>query len=89
MKQLTAAAQKGPADKFSRYAWILDSMMDEVIDEISDADDEKIGSWFEQFGKIIEWCGTGDTESLPPSLRKYLTEAYPQEMLAIAGPAAD
>jgi hypothetical protein len=83
MSQLSAYAQSGPANKYSRYAWVMQSMFDEVMDELADdTDHELIASWFEQFGKIVEWCGSGDDSVLPESVRAYLAQKHP-EMLAI------
>jgi hypothetical protein len=86
MKQLTTYAENSPSgrtDKYSRYAWVMQSMFDEVLDELQDTDGDTIGGWFEQFGKIIQWCGSGDDTVLPPGVREYLASAYPNEMLAI------
>lgn len=83
MHQLATYAQRGPQNKYSRYAWVMQSMFDEVMDELAgDTDDTQIAGWFEQFGKIIEWCGSGDDSILPPGVRSYLTQQHP-EMLAI------
>lgn len=62
----------------------MDSMMDEVLGELADNTDPAImEDWFMQFGKIIEWCGSGDDAILPASVRQYLAENHPQELLAI------
>jgi hypothetical protein len=47
-----------------------------------DTDADQIAGWFEQFGRIVEWCGSGDDSILPPSVRAYLAEQHP-DMLAI------
>jgi hypothetical protein len=83
MRQMTTFAQNGPANKYSRYAWVMQGMFDEIMDELaSDTDPALIGSWFQQFGQVIEWCGSGDDSVLPESMRGYLAEKHP-EMLAI------
>lgn len=75
MRQLSDYAKRGPESKYSRYLWVMQSMFDEVLDELSDGtDDAVIASWFEQFGKIVEWCGSGNDSVLPPNVRGYLTE---------------
>lgn len=89
MNRLAAYAATGPKNKYSRYAWVMQSMVDEVLDEIAaDADPDTIASWFGQFGRIIEWCGSGDDSILPDSVRKYLAETQP-DMLAITAGAVD
>jgi hypothetical protein len=89
MTQLSGYAQRGPASKYSRYAWVMQAMMDEVLDELGqDTDAEQIASWFEQFGKIVEWCGSGDDSILPDSVRRYLADSHP-EMLALPAGISD
>lgn len=86
MGQLAAYAQKGPQNKYSRYAWVMQSMFDEVMDELAeDTDPDQIAGWFEQFGRIVEWCGSGDDSILPPSVRQYLTG----QMLALEAPKTE
>lgn len=85
--QLTQFASQNRGTKYSRFAWVLESMMDEVLGEIADnGDTETMGLWFVQFGKVVEWCGSGDDSLLPDSVRAYLTEHHPQELLAIEAP---
>jgi hypothetical protein len=58
-------------------------MFDEVMDELAaDTDPAQIANWFEQFGRIVEWCGSGDDSILPDSVKAYLAQSHP-EMLAI------
>ena len=82
MKQLATAAQNGPNAKYSRWAWVLDGMLDEILDELMPDDPEIVGQWFEQFAHIIEWCGSGNDDVLPDSVRPYLAQRQ-REMLAI------
>jgi hypothetical protein len=59
-------------------------MMDEVLGEIADNGDvDTMEMWFVQFGKVVEWCGSGDDTILPDGVREYLSENHPQELLAI------
>jgi hypothetical protein len=88
MAQLTKYATR-PAEpgedrnkvsKYSRYTWVMSSMFEELLDELAVTDSETLGGWFEQFGKIIEWCGSGDDSVLPVSVRAAFQEQFPQEM---------
>jgi hypothetical protein len=89
MKQLSEYAQRGEQNKYSRYAWVMQSMFDEIMDELAgDTDETQIAGWFEQFGRIIEWCGSGNDATLPPSVRTYLATQHPG-MLAIEAPAME
>ena len=83
MTQLSQFAGRNQGSKYSRYAWVLQSMMDEILDELADIDSVTMGKWFVDFGKIVEWCGSGDETVLPDSVRAYLAENHPQELVAI------
>ncbi len=83
MTQLSQFAGRNQGSKYSRYAWVLQSMMDEILDELADVDSVTMGKWFVDFGKIVEWCGSGDETVLPDSVRAYLAENHPQELVAI------
>lgn len=85
--QLSAFVTANRNSKYSRFAWVLDSMMEEVLSEIADnGDTETMGHWFVDFGKVVEWCGSGDDSVLPESVRQYLSENHPAELKAIEGP---
>ena len=82
--QLSAFAANNRSSRYGRFAWVLDSMMDEVLSEIADnGDTGTMGQWFVDFGRVVEWCGSGDDSVLPDSVRAYLAEKHPQELLAI------
>jgi hypothetical protein len=85
MGRLAEYAKTGPNNKYARYTWVMESMLDEILDEFGAQDDELIGAWFAQFGQIIAWCGSGDDDLLPDNVRPYLTETLKQkrEQLAI------
>ena len=82
--QLASFAAKNRDSRYSRFAWVVDSMMDEVLSEIADSGDiATLEQWMITFGKVVEWCGSGDDASLPDSVREYLRQNHPQELLAI------
>lgn len=72
----------GKADKYARYSWLMKSVMDEMLDELGTTSGEQLAVWFEQFGQVIAWCGSGDDSQLPPQLRQYLSDNH-KELLAI------
>jgi hypothetical protein len=70
----------------------MQSMFEEVLDELSVTDASTLGGWFEQFGKIIEWCGSGDDSILPDAVREALADQYPdvvKQPLAIEAPTVE
>lgn len=68
--------------KYSRYAWILDAMLQEIFEEMTDATDETLAGYIEQFGRVFTWCGSGDDAILPPNIREYLRRNH-RELLQI------
>lgn len=90
MSQLSAYAGRSTDQKYSRFAWVMNAMFDEVLDELGDVEQSTMSEWFVYFGQIIEWCGSGDQSVLPEHVRTYLTQNHPSEVqLAIEAPKAD
>lgn len=90
MDQLTSFASGATDQQYSRYAWILKSIVDEVFCEISERaaqteDDvmEKLPTLFTGFGAVMTWCGSGDPNDLPPELLHIFIQRYPNEIKAI------
>jgi hypothetical protein len=54
--------------------WLMHAIMDEVLDELADGDDTRTALYFTYFGKIIDWVGTGNTDSLPDELKAWLVQ---------------
>lgn len=82
--QLMTFAASNRTGKYSKFAWVMDSMMDEVIGEITDnGDTASMEQWMVDFGKVVQWCGSGDDDLLPDGVREYLKSNYPTELVAI------
>lgn len=56
----------------SRYSFILQTVMDEALGEMNEEGPENLEAWFEQFGMIVKWIGSGDLNDLPESMREAL-----------------
>jgi hypothetical protein len=86
VSQLTDFIQIKGDSRYARYGWLLDTLMTEVLDEIADngKGDEAIGEYFAQFGRVIEWCGSGDDSVLPESVRSFLIGKYPDLITPLA-----
>lgn len=52
----------------ARFAFLMQALTDEVIEELDEKDEETIGGFMEQMGQVIAWIGHGDTSRLPDSL---------------------
>jgi uncharacterized protein CbrC (UPF0167 family) len=53
-----------------RYAWILKTVMDELLDEMADEDNGQLEEWFATCGQFIAWIGTGNADDLPALMRE-------------------
>jgi hypothetical protein len=56
----------------SKITWLLDGVMDEILDELAEQDETRTEIYFAYFGKVVEWVGSGDASVLPPELREWL-----------------
>jgi hypothetical protein len=55
----------------SKFAFLMQALTDEVIEELEDKDEEVIGDYMERMGEVIAWIGHGDTERLPDMLKPF------------------
>jgi len=55
----------------SKFAFLMQALTDEVIEELSGKEDEIIGAYMEQMGQVIAWIGHGDDSRLPDSMRPF------------------
>lgn len=85
--QLTDYAKRDGTNAYARHAWVAIALFDNLLDEMPEGfTNERAAEMFVVFGKIIEWCGTGDVTVLPPQIRKFLAENFPHELPAIEAP---
>lgn len=69
------------SDKFSRKAWLLEAMADEMFDQLIDKEDTAgLDEFIVGLGRVLEWCGSGNDSVLPDVVRSYLAEHYPEEL---------
>lgn len=67
----------GDDAQLARYAFLMQALTDEVIEELTDKDDAIIGTFMEGMGGVIAWIGHGDNERLPDPLRSFAEEIQP------------
>lgn len=55
---------------------IIEMIFDEAVEELVDADvsDEMMSKWIFWFGKLFEWCATGELADLPDDMRDILAD---------------
>jgi hypothetical protein len=61
----------------ARYVVIYQALTDEVIDELTERDDESIGMFMEMMGDVISWIGHGDNDRLPDAVRDFTKRFQP------------
>lgn len=54
-----------------KFAFLMQSLTDEVIEELEEQDEDVIAAYMERMGEIIAWIGHGDDERLPDILRPF------------------
>lgn len=64
----------------SKFAFLMQALTDEVIEELSEKEDEVIGAYMEQMGQVIGWIGHGDDSRLPDSMKPFAAQLEPKEI---------
>lgn len=63
--------------QLAKFAFLMQAVTDEVIEELTDKDDELLGSFMAQMGEVVAWIGHGDDSRLPDALRVFAEEVQP------------
>jgi hypothetical protein len=63
----------------SKFTFLMSALTDEVIEELSEKDEEVIGVFMEQMGEVIAWIGHGDLSRLPEPMRVFADSLTPIE----------
>lgn len=77
MSMLNGHVIAGDDVGLAKYAFLMQALTDEVIEELTDKDDALIGTFMEGMGEVIAWIGHGDNERLPDPLRSFAEEIQP------------
>jgi predicted house-cleaning noncanonical NTP pyrophosphatase (MazG superfamily) len=62
---------------FAYFSTIIESLTEEVIEELNEKDDETLASFMDSMGEVIAWIGHGDNSRLPEQLRMFAEEVQP------------
>jgi len=73
----TFIIQNGSEVGFANFGLIMQSLTEELIEELEDKDEETIGSLMTRMGGIIAWIGHGNNDQLPEELRVFAEEIQP------------
>jgi hypothetical protein len=76
--ELTDFVGNAGDEKARRFSVLGRAIMEEILEEMADAPsltDETIAIWFAQFGRLVEWIGTGDDSILPEAIRDRVKNA--------------
>jgi hypothetical protein len=63
----------------ARFAFLMQALTDEVIEELTEKDEDTIGGFMSQMGEVIAWIGHGDKSRLPDSLRAFAEIIQPSD----------
>jgi hypothetical protein len=77
MSMLQGVVINGGEAQLSRYAFLMQALTDEVIEELTDKDEATIGTFMEGMGEVIAWIGHGDNDRLPDPLKSFAEEIQP------------
>jgi hypothetical protein len=68
---------------FAKFAFVMQALTDEVIDELEDKDEATMGIFMEQMGEVIAWIGHGNNERLPEPLRIFAEQVQSPELAKV------
>jgi hypothetical protein len=77
MSMLNGFVVENGDGQLSRYAFLMQALTDEVIEELTVKDEATIGTFMEGMGEVIAWIGHGDNERLPDPMRSFAEEIQP------------
>jgi hypothetical protein len=66
----------------SKFAFLTEALMDELIQELEDRPSVDLGTYMEMMGEVIAWIGHGDTERLPEQVRQFTPQDRTPELEA-------
>lgn len=69
--------QNGSDVGFANFGLIMQSLTEELVEELEEKDEETIGALMTRMGGIIAWIGHGDNDQLPEELRIFADEIQP------------
>ena len=55
----------------AKFAFLMQSLTDEVIEELTEKDEATIAVFMSYMGEVIAWVGHGDTSRLPEAARPF------------------
>ena len=61
----------------ARFSWLINSITEELAEELSDKDEASMAIYMAQIGQVISWIGHGDNEALPEQLQIFAETVQP------------
>ena len=78
VKSLVKNGVKGPgaSSRHKQMMRIVEMIFDEAVEELTDKNvtDEFMSGWVFWFGKLMEWCATGDLTGLPEDMQEIVAD---------------
>lgn len=63
----------------AKFAFIMQAVTDEVIEELEDKDEDAIKAFMMSMGEVIAWIGHGDNKKLPETMQAFARNLEPVE----------
>ena len=86
VKSMAKNAIKGPGTSTHHRSTmhIIEMIFDEAVQELVDnnVSDDVMSKWIFWFGKLIEWCATGELDGLPDDMRDIVSECEPVALVS-------
>jgi hypothetical protein len=86
VKSISTNTMKGVATDNHHRAMmsIVDMIFDEAVQELVDkkVSDEMMSQWIFWFGKLFQWCATGDMTDLPEDMKEIVSQLETIELPA-------
>lgn len=73
---MSSSVISGQSSRHASTMRIIEMIFDEAVEELADARvaDSMMSQWIFWFGKLFEWCATGDTDGLPDDMKDIVEE---------------
>lgn len=75
----TFIQEQGKDTGAARMAFFMNTVTDEIIEEMKDYDALTIRAFMFQIGEAISWIGHGDNERVPDAIRIFVEQIQPSE----------
>jgi hypothetical protein len=62
---MLAHVRESGGPNVQRFAWLIESFIDEALSEMADGTPEQIEAFFQELARLINWVATGELDGIP------------------------